>query len=745
MALKLTQTQKRLTEASTKEPQLVIEIDGLGKNFFSSNITWEMIKVGDVDLKIDGSWKIGGLRKAQRDDDLIGLGGTTTTLSQLIDIDKGRGSSITSFSVNIIDISNVASELFSPGVGVDEILFKKARVYLGYKEQPFPDEFTVIFRGVVEEVESRSGSIHLALTSPERKKKEKLFIKADSELTALISDNDTEISVQDISLFRNHVLRPDGLKDPDLTFHFTVDDEIIEYESIDYDNNKFLNCTRGRLGTVATSHANGAKIESLTQLKGNPLGLALKLMLSGKNDYFVKDLKTQGISDELNIGINNIKIEKSLIQKHNVTVGDYASITNSDNSNDFAFEKVSAILEKDSFNYLIIENVSLNDESGDALLISFRSKFDSLGYGFQMDPEEVDIERHEFLKSQYLPSASIDLRFKDEIDGREFMEKEIYLASQCFSLIRSARSSLGILSPPAPSEETVLVGSEDIIDPDEIKIKRSISKNFSDSILYKYDYDPIKDKYQKSLLTVAGDPLHGTGRGSSGTLVVESKGLRSEQDAVNQIQTSSKRRLDIYKNAAEFVQSLKVTFSKGLAIEAGDIVILDLSELKTTNFKDGTRKREPELWLVTNKRFDIKNGDVRLDLLNSSYSMDASIRYALISPASKVKQAISQNEIVIEPLQLASPGQDEGSLWSGLIGASVILYNDDFSIVEQNQIMKTSFNTITFKNDFSQPIDSSFKMALDLYNNSNSLTKLKYGFMTNQLEFDDERPPYIML
>lgn len=182
MATELTRLASAKTSEIIQKPQLVLEIDGIDKRFGLGSIK-KYIRVGDPGLVIGDSWVIGGFIEQEDQLDVITLDGTTTQISQQLLQDKGGVSSVGSIAISLIDLNLEITKIITPGVVVDDILGRKARVYLGYQETAFPQDFVQIFAGVIDEVQAGS-TIILNIAHPEQKKRGQLFPKVSTTLTA---------------------------------------------------------------------------------------------------------------------------------------------------------------------------------------------------------------------------------------------------------------------------------------------------------------------------------------------------------------------------------------------------------------------------------------------------------------------------------------------------------------------------------------------------------------------------------
>lgn len=748
MAFKVSENTRRLANGSIKEPQLILEINGIDR-ILSTEVVLETIRIGDLDLLIGDDWLIGGLRPVENQNSLISFNGSTTQLSQQIDIDKGRGSSITSMVVSMVDIGNLASEIVSPGVIIDEILSCRCRVYLGFKGSNFPEDYIKIFSGIVGDVDSGAGKVNLTIQSPDTKKRQKLFLPKDTNLVEPIDIDDTTIEVVSTADFLVPIEGPDGIIDESLKFYIRIDDEIIRYTS--KDDTHFYECSRAQLGTSAASHSDNAQVNSYFSLGGNAIDLALKLMLSGFNDYFIKDISIASFNYAGTLGSipNSIFIKDIDLQRtSNIQLGDFIEITNSEEEeNNVTQKKIAGIGFIDGGTYLEIDGVTFTNETESLGKLKIRSKWDTLGYGLGMYPDEVDIDQHIEIQSRYLSSFDYLFYLKEEIeDAKEFIEEQIYMPASCFSLPRKAQSSIGILTPPIPGDETIVLNESNILNPEQIKIKRSLNKNFLNTVLYKFDLDALEDDiYRKTYIDLDEDSRNRIQDRGNVVFVIESQGLRSTLDALNIAAQASKRRVDTYKFAAEFLEGVQINYGIGYNKEVGDIIILDSKNLKITNFNTGTRDKPPTLFRIINKKMDIVKGDIKVDLLNTGYGIEQIARYGLIAPSSQIKFAIDNKTIIIKPSYTKDFGTNEGLKWERYPNCAVIIRSEDYSVYASAKIVDVSINQITLDQDLPFLPEENYVIELDTYNSQNEIIKLKYIFMTDEETFEDGKPQYTML
>src|SRR3990172_8021209 len=154
-----------LTERAEKEllrlgikPNIVLTIDGIDEIFGAVRIL-KFIRIGDPGLYIDGTWVIGGLREHENQDDIIMLTGTTTSIAQQLRPDQGSVSSVSSLAIQLIDKNYKMTEYISPGIRVEDMLGRRAKVYVGFRQTAYPEDYVPVFKGIIDDIEANAGNI----------------------------------------------------------------------------------------------------------------------------------------------------------------------------------------------------------------------------------------------------------------------------------------------------------------------------------------------------------------------------------------------------------------------------------------------------------------------------------------------------------------------------------------------------------------------------------------------------------
>jgi hypothetical protein len=743
MAITLTDRAERTLNKRLIEPQIVLEIDGVPTIFGGSTIT-EIIRIGDPGLEIGDDWVIGGLRAVDDQETLISLSGTSNEISQQLQPDRGAISSISSMKIAMIDKDEVLTRLISPGNVVPDIMARRARVRLGFANTSYPEDYITIFRGIIDDIESEQGQINLNLAHPDQKKRNTIYEKAECVLDGALNNTDVTINVDTTENFLVGVTGPDGLVDASFDGYIKIDDEVIHYTG--KTATSFTGCTRGALGTVADNHNDETSAQSFYRLQGNGVELALKILFSGWQGPFQEDVvvsnfvRTTGVIDIA----NSMYFEAVDLQElYGVNEGDYITTTGAANgANNVALKQIETLEVIDGSTYIVIAGVAFVSEIGTSAVVDFRSQYDVLPSGLKMHGDEVDVDAHLSWFRRYLSSFDMDFYLKDTIEGKEFIETQLYLPMGGYSLPRKSRASMGYHSGPLPSDTIVTIDDTNCVNPDKLKVRRSIGKNFYNTIIYKFDQDVLEDKFLYGFISTDTDSKDRIKVGSK-SLIIEATGMRKVIGGLNSAEMAATRLLNRYRFAAEFLDDVKIKFSVGFRIETGDSVILDGTNLNLSDTANAVRGAGPRLYEVINKKLNIKTGEVSLSLVDSNISLVS--RYALISPASVVASATDQRNFTIESSFASVYGANEGRKWKRYIGCGVKIRNADFSVAGDAFIENVVGNVITLDANIGFPIVAGYVMELSHYNTENSTIKLFYTFMTDNAAFDDGADQYRMV
>lgn len=683
MTLELTDRAELEAARESLTPQLVLKIDGLDTVFGAVEIL-RLIRIGDTGLLIGDDWVIGGLTPVEDQEDAIKLDGSSSRITQQIEPDKGSVSSVSSVQLSLIDFNNVVTEVISPGVVLDDILGRKATLYMGFQNTAYPDDFVPIFVGVIDDVESAAGVVKLNIAHPEQKKRQQIFTRISTSLNGGINSAVTTLTVDSTSgMLSQFSGTPSGVPDDDISYYVRIGDEIIQYTGVTATT--ITGCTRGALGTTAAAHADGDGVDTFYVLEGNAIELALKIMLGGQNGFWVPgDLEvTSFLAVDGEGDIANAIFFRGLdvAQEYGVTVGDFVNTYSAtDPSNVISLQPITAVEKIDGGSYIVIDDaVTLVREEDSPATIGFRSQWDTLGHGLAMTPDQVDIEEHLYWRDLLLADFNYRFYLKDTMSGKEFLDKELYAPMAAFSIPRKGRCSMGYHLAPIPRGEFKILNDDVIKNPSKIKLRRTVNKNFYNTIVFQANQSAIEDKY---LLGYIYQDADSTGRIPMGNRVFkfESSGIRDDLDAALKTESIATRLLNRYKFGAEFIQGLEVFLKTGWVLEPGDVVLFDPENLQISETLDGTRNKRIKAWEIVNKSLDLKTGAVTLDLVDTNGNYDE--RYGLISPSSLTDSGCTTTALYLQESFGGYYPDHENKKWENYVGLPLRVHSEDYSFDE---------------------------------------------------------------
>lgn len=678
MALELTDRASFAAAQVNIEPQMVLKIDGYDLLFGVAPIE-AFLQIGDPGLEIGDAWNIGGIgpRPSNEQKPLISLKeGTTTSLNTQLMQDRGGASSIQQLDVALIDQNQIITELVTPGMVLEDLLMTKATVYLGFQGTSFPEDFVRIFKGPITDIVAGPGLITLSISHPDKKKQQELFQVGKAKLAGALTNVATTIPLDTVA---NFIVPP---TDPSLRTYIRIDDEIIQYTGIV--GNSLTGCVRGQITTVAAAHDDESDVTTFYRLTGQMVDLALKLMLSGWNGPFVSNVPIEnfvGISGSLT---NNQAVffqSLDVFDEYGITEGDLITTVGAANgANNFVERVITSVVITEDGSYVLVDGAALVSELATAATCSFRSKYDTLSEGMKMTPDEVDVLEHRRL-SDFVGTGvpTYEFYLKAEINGKDFIEKELLFPAAFYAIPRKTKSSLGATLPPIAVEDIKILDARNVIKPSSIKVKRSVSKNFYNTVVYKYDEDALEEKFLGGTITTDADSRSRIKYGNK-VMTIESRGLRSSGDATLVANLASQRILDRYKFAAEYFEGIKLHYRTGFNIEIGDIVIFGDPRLQITDTKSGTRAFAPRAFEVVNVKRDIK-GNVSIDIADTGFSIRG--RFGIVSPSSLLLAGCTTTALLITESFGRTLPDSEPEKWEDYVGQKILVHDETWTRSEE--------------------------------------------------------------
>lgn len=746
MAIELSANQSLASLQQTKRPNIVAQIEGLDTLFGTVAIK-KIVQIGDPGLEIGdpesnpNAFYIGGFREILDQKKVIDLESTSNNIRQILNQDLGEGSSISNFKLGLIDDGTLIN-LITPGGEVDDLLGRKILIWysLDVDSTSFPEDYNVVFRGIVTAIDTDPGKVVLNINHPDNKKKKVIYKLAESELTANINAVATSLDLDNSADFLEPITGPDGAIDSAFQSYVVINEEIIRYNG--KSGNTLTGLTRGQFGTVAASHSAGDQVSSRYRLNDQVMDLTLKMFASGFNGPYVENIEVNSfqIISSTNVVSNAVYFKRlDFPEQYGLTVGDYITTTGASNgANNFTLRQVTDIVEVDEGFYAVVGGASLVNEASSSALASFRSQYDTLPDGFGFTNDEIDIAGLTNLSDLFLASFEYDFLLKDDVDGQEFIEKQLFSPVAAYSLPRKARTSAGYHIGPIPGQNIKIFDKTNILNPDNLVLKRSTNRNFYNEIIYRYDEKFLEEGFSRGRITISQTSKNQI-KGGAKTLKIESLGLRESLNGTGIADSQSLRRLDRYQFGAESLR-IQTTFGDGYPVEIGDIVVFDGTDLNVADIKNQSREFEARLFEVTNKSINLQ-GTVSLDILDTSF--DGSLRRGLISPSSLIASASSTSRFVIKSSFASQFESDEYRKWQDLVGSTVVVRNADGSVSEETVLREVAFNSLRVDPLSFTPL-ADYILEFANYNATTDTQKLIYASM-NDTAFDDGGEQYLML
>jgi len=667
MTFSLTNKARILSSQNNIQPQLVLKIDGIPYLFGALPVT----TIGRFDeghLFDEGLFFDKPIEDPYSRDYISMESPTTNNITQQILQDKGGTSSISGFVIKLVNKNNELAEIFKTGNLVADIISRRAKVYMGFIGSVFPDDYILIFSGIIDEFDSSSGSAVVSIAHPDVIKRQEFFVNIKGNLTSSITNVQTNIPVNSTT----GVIAPADIQET----YIRIDDELMKVTS--FTSNSFT-VQRGQLETVAVTHDLDAEFSTFYRLQSTPIQLALKLMLSDGLQSFTSSEQIKSINyysptlyvqNALFFDDFNIEQELGLVE------GDFIQITGSVLP---ANNITSTVLSFGTFeggSYVVLAD-TLQDESTTTASFSFKSQYNVLNEGLAMLPEEVDVSGH--LEQEYLFGTGfpeLDIYLKDTINGKEFLDKEIYFPCGLYSIPRKARASCKMSAPPLSTQKVLNLNSETVSNLSQLKVRRSVHKNFYNAIVYKFNNYTLEDKFLNGRITYSSDSSSRINFGTK-PLNIESKGLRNTAGNIQFIDRQSSRFLDRFKYATEYIDDVKVLFKDSFNYEVGDIVTFGGEDVQLVDYATGEKFYKKRLMEIVNKSVNFKTGEIKLSLLSTAFSLDG--RYAVISMSSYVHTQTTLTRLKLKQSFYDGTYDIERLKYENYIGQEFRIRNEDYT------------------------------------------------------------------
>lgn len=732
MAVQLSVTAQSLVEQIGIQPQIILDIEGVNLIFAARPVfkvlEWDEDSpeaIWDGDLFWDGT--IGDSRSR----DWISLNDTTTNITQQIAPDKGSTSSISTVNVSIIDKDGEVSSALSFDQ-IEDILGRKAIFSIGFANGVYPQDANPIFRGIIVDFYTEAGKVIISMASPESIKRQLFLEKVQNKLLGTVvdlGDGNFGTAFESTSGFINSTY--------ELGSYFRVNDEILEIQEVLSDT--LLLVKRAQLGTVEGSHEIGDEVESFYVLRGKPLDLALKIMLSSEGNAFFESLD---IPRSINTYLATLQQENAIFfdyfniqEKTGLVVGDTVKLNSTLNDGEFTIAGFSTF---ESGQSAIIVEETLIDETEYSGTFSYKSKYNTLNTGLGMLTSEVDVEQFERIASQFAGNfVDYELYVKDSIDNaKDFIDQQIFFPQGLYSIPRKARSSVKFIVPPLTSDLVPYVSADAVLNANKIKQRRSVHKYHYNTYVFRYNVDSIEDKYLTGKIIVSANSLSRIPVGKK-QLKIESDGLRDNPATSLLVDNIGSRLVERYQFAPVYYDDIEVNYKTGYTIEVGDVVPFGGTDLKITDLNSGARGSDFQLFEVYNKSLNVKNGNIKLSLVSTSFNIFG--RYAVVSPSSLTGSGSTASRVKIKKSFDTGEILRESEKWQAYSGQIIAVRSQDFTQYEEIELLGVdpaddSFLLLDGSLSFIPGEDFIVEPAEYTDTKSNSRFKLEFGHFSKEFK-----------
>jgi len=682
-------------DSNSKKLAIVCDIEGL--DFLTSTTIGRTLRYGDPvsygdpGLLYGGTIPVGSSPGERQQKVLLNLDASSLTISQRLEPEQGRAA-ISTLSMGFIDKDKYMTRAVTPGLLIPEILGREVKVWLGYAQNSFPEDYYVVWRGRVAQVNPGMGVITLQFTDPNIVKRQQIFYTAQTALSGSITNVATTINVDANTDFHKKILGPDGTYDQFVQTYLKIEDEFIEYqqsgfEATGFGVNQFLNVVRGARSTTPAAHADGETVDSYVQISGRAVEMALKLMMSGWNGPYLSNYSIQALAQtgdpDVPVITNGIVLNNNVdgVRDLGLTFGDFITISGDPNpSNNGTFIVQGFADSLGQTNKVVIVDTTFIPSPLTPALLTLRSQYDvwPTTCGCKLPGWEVDVAGHQFYQNTYLFNAANSYRFliNQAEAGKTFIENQIMLPVGAYCLTRQGKLSMGLTKPPIADARTVSLNHTNVVEPQNIKVQRGLNnRKYFNEINWTYDFNDAgeAESLRKTLDT---DSLNSIG--ISSVLPLTAKGARTDLGFNTIVENRERFLLQRYATAAVMID-LKTNFGAGNLIEAGDVVILsDQDQLQIPNMKTGERNMGQQLMEVINRSIDLKTGQVSIQLLGGLESLVGD-RFATISPSSLLVAGTTSSQLVItESFGSAFPSQEQLK-WVDYIGYKILVRSPDYT------------------------------------------------------------------
>lgn len=816
MSVQLTATLKNLANQTTKQPQIILDIDGIPVIFGAQPILklWSFDNGYILDtpnLLFDQPFSDPDSRE------YISIKNTTKNITNQNLPDKGGTGSISTAKIELVDVNQDVTRLFKNGENVADILGRDATLYISFAGASHPEDSIAVLSGYVDSYDEIAGGYLVSVTHPENLKRQDIFqpynakLTSDflykqsifqnivyaqrdksaptisieyvsggldanfdriaNKLTVDILGTTTADEIVDLLETKSEIVRRldfevigDGTT-PQTTFSATplqidttlnvdqttnlllsadtmtskirIEDEICRVIS---KTDTTITVERAIDGTTAFSYEPDTTVDSIYAFSDDPITLALKLYLSDSNKTRFGNADVKNIN-EINGSLfvqNALFLEgQNVVQDYNIVLNDFVTLTGSASDGTY---KIIDIQNVDTGQLLIVDGTLATQTDVNATA-QFLSQYNVYPDGLKMNNREVDINGHLF-ELNFNPNTFPTLNFNidDKINGKEFIDREIYYPCSLYSVPRQSKVSVKLVKPPLTLEQTITLDESTVTNLDKVKIQRATHKFLYNEIVYKYNKDIINDKFLTGKVFINEESKNRIGAGRIvKTLTIEANGFVDSNETDNIINRQVQRLFDRYKNSAQQINNVEVLYGTGIGIEIGDVLIFGSETMPIADLNTGERIFKPRLVEVLKKSLSITTGKIKLDLLETAYDLES--RFGVISFSSKIGVGSTTQKLILKRSFFTGDYEVETDKYQDYAGQRIRVRNEDYTFDETVRLIgadPSNENALLIADPLSVAPSEDFIVEQPVYDETDSdidaLYKDQFCFFNGELE-----------
>jgi hypothetical protein len=257
----------RLSRIFHKEytPILILEIAGLPT--VSSGPVSKTLSFDDPLFRFDNGYNFDSLVTNKAILQIVDLKTSSGNFSQRIDQQRSSTSAQT-FSVSLVDKFGIVTQWITPGFFIDEIIGKKAKIYLSCVGGVHPFDSVILMNGFVDGESSDQGRVSISLSSAEKIKQSDLFPKTSTTVINVPAITTTlSASVPNDATSPFPVVSTAGFPQADVNpnrWNITINGDLLSYSYKDATTLYFHQF--GEVTTVHSAYSAGATVSLYTNI-----------------------------------------------------------------------------------------------------------------------------------------------------------------------------------------------------------------------------------------------------------------------------------------------------------------------------------------------------------------------------------------------------------------------------------------------------------------------------------------------